>query len=265
MEVKRNKRIMVKHRKYSSTKGWRAPSPEENNQHTIYDNPYIWETNPNGPGCWKKFKNPKKLRNPVPTNVSISNSKPSVATAIESTYSTTTHEANEVQVFPTEVQGFPWTPDDLSNHLTTAAIAAAVSSTLNPLLDDNTASTVATSITEDNIKEPNWKRAHQSAIKEQTKEIHRIQLQMDGLMLDNSLKIYNQTKRSLSSDPSLSYEEPGAEPNEFNFIYKRVGYIQKRLKTQNYFLPKNLTIDNLNEVGDIQEEINTINTDFSVL
>ena len=64
----------------------------------------------------------------------------------------TTHEANEVQVFPTEVQGFPWTPDDLSNHLTTAAIAAAVTSTFKPILDDNTASTVATSITEDNIK-----------------------------------------------------------------------------------------------------------------
>ena len=87
---------MVKHNKYSSTKGWRAPSPEENNQRTINGNTYIWETNPNGPGCWKKLKNPKKLKSPVPTNVSISNSKPSVAIAIASTYSAITHEANEV-------------------------------------------------------------------------------------------------------------------------------------------------------------------------
>ena len=253
MEIKRNQRIFPKLRHHNSPKGWRSPSPDENNRRTIYGNPYIWETNSNGHYSWKKFENPKNLRNILPTNIS------------KSKHPMTTHETIEVKVPPIKVQGFPWTPDDLSNHLTTAAIAAAVSSTLNPLLDDNTASTVATSITEDNIKEPNWKRAHQSAIKEQTKEIHRIQLQMDGLMLNNSLKIYNQTKRSLSSDPSLSYEEPGAEPNEFNFIYKRVGYIQKRLKTQNYLLPKNLTIDNLNEVSDIQEEINTINTDFSVL
>ena len=112
------------------------------------------------------MKNPKKLKNPVPTNVSISNSKPSATTAIESTYSTTTHEANEVQVFPTEVQGFLWTPDDRFNHLTTAAIAAAVTSTFKPILDDNTASTAATSTIEDNIKALNRKKAYLSAIKD---------------------------------------------------------------------------------------------------
>ena len=94
---------------------------------------------------------------------------------------------------------------------------------------------------------------------------------MDGMMTNNSLKIYNLTKRSLSSDPSLSYVEPSAEPREFNFIYKRVGYIQERLKTQNqnHLLIEKLDsptcIEDLNEVSNVQKEINTINTDFSVL
>ena len=77
----------------------------------------------------------------MPTNIS------------KSKHPMTTHEIIEVKVTPINVHGFPWTPDDLSNHLTTVAIAAAVSSTFNLLLDDNTASTVATSMTEDNIKE----------------------------------------------------------------------------------------------------------------
>ena len=67
----------------------------------------------------------------------------------------TTHETIKANIHPTNVHGFPWTPDDLSNHLTTAAIVAAVTVTLKPSLDDNTASTDATSTTEDN-KESNW-------------------------------------------------------------------------------------------------------------
>ena len=138
MEFKNNKYIKSLHKR------WRAPSPEENNRRTIDGTLHIWENNPDGSSCWRK------LESPVPTNISISNFETAVtslssslevvAAAVKATYSAITHEA-------IEVQGFPWTPDNLSNHFTAAAIAAAVAVTPKPFLNHNTTSTVSTTTT----------------------------------------------------------------------------------------------------------------------
>ena len=85
---------------------------------------------------------------------------------------------------------------------------------------------------------------------------------MDGM--NDRFKSYNQTKRSLTSDSSLSY----LEPSEFNVINKRIGYIQERLKiqNQNHLLTEALDSPTcMEEVSKIQEEINDINTDLSTL
>ena len=220
MEIKNNNKFLAKQHS-SSNHHWKPPSPDENNQRTIYGKTYIWEINSNGHHSWNKLKQPKNnvyVYNLLPTNIS------------KSKHPITPHKNTEAKAPPTNIHGLPWTPDDLSKHLTTATIAAAVSPTLTPIVDDNTVSTVATSITEDNGKER--KKVHQSIIKKQINEINRIQLQMNGLRLDNNLKTYNQTKRPLNVDPSLSYNDLGAEPTDFILIYKRIEHIQKQLKTQ---------------------------------